>query len=193
MTNVPNDECRTQVRRVGVVPAAVVVWVVGRTALAIGQYSAFQPAAPTPVYQLPRSYADYFNEQVHSYQRPPVSGQQYIIDRYFYHRPTLSPYLNLTRRSSPDTLNNYYRYVLPEVDRRQHEAAASGTAPLTARPSVTPSGRTMVSPHQTAAAPPVSSGHFPVQNPYFNQFYNFGSGTHATSPPKPLPLPKLFP
>jgi hypothetical protein len=47
----------------------------------------------------------------------------YTIDKYYYHDPKLSPYLNLTRPASPYT-NRYYAYVEPELQRRQRAQAA---------------------------------------------------------------------
>ncbi|HEY6564814.1 MAG TPA: hypothetical protein VIY86_09985 [Pirellulaceae bacterium] len=71
------------------------------------------PYGPTP-YQ---PYSSYYQQQWQTYHRPSSSPQNYTIDRYFYHRPTISPYLNLARRSGP-YVNNYYAYVKPEVERR---------------------------------------------------------------------------
>jgi hypothetical protein len=164
-----------------VLAVTVIVSVRWLTTFALGQYSAFQPPGPTPIQRGPQSYADFFNEQVRNYQPPPTNAQDYIINRYFYHSPTLSPYLNLTRRGSTDALINYYRYVRPEIARRQQQSTSTGR---TAR-SVAPSS-------PMASMPAVSSGHLPQQNPYFNQFYNFGP---APGPGQvaPKPLPKLLP
>lgn len=64
----------------------------------------------------PRSYADYHHQQVGSY-RTLVNPRRYTVDRYFYHSRSLSPYLNLARRTGP-SVNKYYHYVKPELDRR---------------------------------------------------------------------------
>ena len=66
----------------------------------------------------PQSYSDYYSNSLKTYQRPPVNAQDYTIQKYFYQRPTLSPYLNLTRRPSTVGPGNYFQYVLPEVERR---------------------------------------------------------------------------
>jgi hypothetical protein len=79
-----------------------------------------------PGYRPPGSYASYYNQQLQTYNRPPSSAGQYITDTYFYHRPTVSPYLNLLRRSGP-YVNNYFQYVQPEIQRRQ-QLSASGLA-----------------------------------------------------------------
>jgi hypothetical protein len=143
----------------------------------VGQLSPFQPGGPSPVYQTHKSYTDYYNEQLGATYRPQASVRNYTIDRYFYHRPTLSPYLNLTRIRGANSLNNYYRYVLPEVERRNQ---ASGLPPLAPSP---------LPPEQYT--PPANPGHVPLSNPYFNQFYNFG-GTAMGKMAPPTPLPKLY-
>ena len=75
----------------------------------------------------PQTYTEYYNKQLKTYHRPPTDVRNYTIDKYFYHRPTLSPYLNLGRRTGPNTLNNYYKYVRPEVQRRSQGFAPSST------------------------------------------------------------------
>lgn len=66
----------------------------------------------------PKSYSDYYSKSLQNYRRPPVSPQQYTIDRYYYHNPAVSPYSNLMRPSWQYT-NNYFRYVRPEQQRRE--------------------------------------------------------------------------
>lgn len=74
-----------------------------------------------------RPYSSYYQDQLRNYRQTGVSPQQYTMDRYFYHRPTISPYLNLTRRSGP-YVNNYYAYVKPEQERRAQAARTPGTS-----------------------------------------------------------------
>jgi len=72
----------------------------------------------------PKSYSDYYRQQVRMKMTPvgPRGGAtnpaKFTVDKYFYHRPTISPYLNLARPNSSPT-SNYYSYVLPEQKRRQ--------------------------------------------------------------------------
>lgn len=89
------------------------------------------------------SYAQYYNQTLAQNHQAPVILRDYTIDRYFYHRDTISPYLNLTRFSGRGNVNNYYRYVRPEIQRRE-------SAVVTAAPKPT---------NFTA-------------NPYFNHFYS---------------------
>jgi hypothetical protein len=164
-----------------------------------GAAQSVNPYPGMPSMQSPQSYTDFYREQLRQDYRPQASVYQYTYNRYFYHRPTLSPYLNLTRHSSSDFLNNYHRWVLPEVQRR----AAASPSPLT-RPQATTTASDFA-----VASRPMSAGHVPVQplsNPYFNQYYNFGSPPPSKSfpqpfTPQPLPpqqwpntaLPKAFP
>ncbi len=103
-------------------------------------YKPYVPSTPTSS----QSYSDYYSSQLKKYRRPPVSATQYTIDKHFYHRPTLSPYLNLTRGSGAYT-SNYHSYVRPELQRR----ANATTTPTTGKPiQTTPT------------------------SPYFNKYYN---------------------
>jgi hypothetical protein len=71
----------------------------------------------TPSYS---SYSQYFNQQVqqpmptYNYTNP----RTFTADQYFLHNPAISPYLNLTRPVGGSGLPNYYRYTLPEENRR---------------------------------------------------------------------------
>ncbi len=156
------------------------VWIV---LSAVPVYAQVNPYPSTHVYGQPQSYTSYYNQELKQNYKPMANVRNYTYNRYFYHRPSVSPYLSLTRITRPDNLNNYYRYVRPEQERR---ANLSGN-PLSAPQMVGP----------TVMTPPVSAGHLPVNNlnPYFNQFYNFGGSKLGPSLPTPAspPLPKLFP
>jgi hypothetical protein len=89
---------------------------------------------PFMPYQQPKSYSDYYKENLQSYARPPASAKQYTVDKYFYHNPTISPYLNLTRSADAYT-NNYFRYVKPELDRRATSGAATMSPPRPVAPT----------------------------------------------------------
>jgi hypothetical protein len=96
---------------------------------AVGQFGVYQaPGLATPS-QTPKAYTDYYTQHLQNYRRPPVNVRDYTIDRYYYHNPSLSPYLNLARRSGAGNLNNYYRYVKPEIERRsQYDPARNPPA-----------------------------------------------------------------
>lgn len=96
----------------------------------LGQVS----TSPFTPYQTPKSYSDYYRQNVQTYWRPPASSKQYLTDTYFYHRPTVSPYLNLTR-SSDNFTNNYYRYVRPEIERRAAATSAGAPQPAPVAPA----------------------------------------------------------
>ena len=69
----------------------------------------YQPTAP-------KNYTDYYSQHIQNYKRPPTDVRQYTIDKYYYHNPNISPYLNLARHNRYG--NNYYQRVLPEQQRR---------------------------------------------------------------------------
>jgi hypothetical protein len=74
---------------------------------------------------LPNSYADYFKQSAVNYSTPNVpSSSAYLYDKYFYHRQTVSPYLNLGRPGT-DLGTSYQTYVRPEIQRREAQAAAT--------------------------------------------------------------------
>jgi hypothetical protein len=69
--------------------------------------------------QYPQSYGSYYQKQA---RRPDGVGpnanvNSYLYDKYFYHKPAVSPYQNLGRRSTSGT--SYNQYVRPEQDRRR--------------------------------------------------------------------------
>lgn len=45
-----------------------------------------------------------------------------IVDTQFYHRPSVSPYLNLFRPTDGGAASNYYTFVQPEQNRRAEVA-----------------------------------------------------------------------
>ncbi len=82
--------------------------------------AAIQATQPGVGNQLPQTYSNYYSKQLKSYHRPPTRPADYTIDRMYQQNPNISPYLNLTRRPSRNVgMNNYYRYVRPELERRQ--------------------------------------------------------------------------
>lgn len=83
---------------------------------------------PKTAYSPPKTYSDYYSRSLKEYHRPPSTARDYTINKYFYHRPTLSPYLNLTRRTPGYGRGNYQQFVVPEVERRA-AAAPSRPAP----------------------------------------------------------------
>ncbi len=89
-----------------------------------------------------QSYADYYMNSMYHYQRPQASARNYIIDKYYYQNPNISPYLNLARRSGPNAVNNYYRYVLPEVQRRsvgpRQPGIGASSSPISSYPTTGP-------------------------------------------------------
>ena len=52
---------------------------------------------------------------------------------YLYNRPTVSPYLNLTRRDSQVGLPSYYTQVRPQLERRQQDQMQQRQAQQTQR------------------------------------------------------------
>lgn len=90
------------------------------------------------------------------------------VDTQFYHRPSVSPYLNLFRRTDDGVASNYYTFVQPEQQRRDAVAQAQLNQQLQ---RFTPGGG-------STAAP--SAGNVPVARPprqgithgsHYKQFY----------------------
>lgn len=76
-------------------------------------------------YAPPKTYSDYYSANLKQHHRTGMSARDYTIEKHFYHRPTVSPYLNLTRRPSSTGLGNYQTYVRPELNRRSAASAAN--------------------------------------------------------------------
>jgi hypothetical protein len=88
--------------------------------------------------QVPDSYGQYYQQQFHSAGRAGVGGpNRYLYDKYFYHSPGVSPYMNVFR---PDPIGStsYHAYVQPEVQRRQAATMPANPSPQR-RPTSTPS------------------------------------------------------
>ncbi len=68
--------------------------------------------------QFPQSYGSYYKKQT---TQPGTIGagtsvNNYLYDKYFNRKSSVSPYQNLSRRSGSDS---YYQYVRPEQERRE--------------------------------------------------------------------------
>jgi hypothetical protein len=72
--------------------------------------------------QFPNGYGSYYTQNAGL--RGAQSSNKYLYDKYFYHRPTVSPYMSLSRPGS-DPATNYFTYVRPELQRREAAQQAS--------------------------------------------------------------------
>ncbi len=100
----------------------------------------------------PQSYADLYSQRARETQRPRASARAYTYDRYFKDRPTLSPYLQLLRRSSAGE-TAYQSHVRPELQRR----AAQRQPPRTSRQKKSTAARV---PDRTGAAITLYHSHY---------------------------------
>jgi hypothetical protein len=66
----------------------------------------------------PKTYADYYNQNLKKTGRPSNSPANYTFNRIYYKNPAVSPYTNLMR-GSPRGGTAYQRYVVPERKRRE--------------------------------------------------------------------------
>jgi hypothetical protein len=86
-------------------------------------------AAPIAVAQVPGNYGEYYRQQTASYgvSAGLQSPNRYLYDKYFYHNPAVSPYMNVFR---PDTDRGtaYQSYVRPELQRRETAARSTSAA-----------------------------------------------------------------
>ncbi|MHB1036662.1 MAG: hypothetical protein ACYC35_15495 [Pirellulales bacterium] len=130
-----------------------------------------------------KSYSDFYKKQTEEYHQVYKTPREYTIDRYFYQRPTLSPYLNLCapERVPRQYTPRYQTYVRPELERR--EALSNSSL---SRPPVSYSAAS--SPVRPTAAPPTyrggagitgtqgsritsGSSQSPSLSPYYNHWY----------------------
>lgn len=70
--------------------------------------------------QVPNSYGIYSQQTATSLggRYGPPSSSRYLYDKYFYHRPTVSPYMNVFRPDT-DAGTSYQAFVRPELERRE--------------------------------------------------------------------------
>ncbi len=82
--------------------------------------------AATATAQVPNSYGSYYTQNFAKTGGGlgTDSANRYLYDKYFYQRPTVSPYLNLGR-SGTNSATSYQSYVRPELERREANATAS--------------------------------------------------------------------
>ena len=67
------------------------------------------------------NYGAYFSQSAG--MRGVESSNRYLYDKYFYQRPTVSPYINLARPGN-DVATSYQTLVRPELQRREAAATA---------------------------------------------------------------------
>ena len=67
----------------------------------------------------PRNYSDFYSGGSQRLAAPSINPARYTYNRMFYHNPAVSPYSNLMREGSQVSAPNYFRYVVPEQQRRQ--------------------------------------------------------------------------
>jgi hypothetical protein len=129
------------------------------------------PAQPQYEPSPPKNYANYYSQHLQQYHRPPVDPRDYRFDKYYYHNPNISPYLNLVRHNQYG--NNYYQRVLPEVERRAVANAPERSKPVYTSPVPTgvvanlgPTHSAVPTPAYTGVEVPKSYG-----NSYLKNFY----------------------
>lgn len=123
------------------------------------------PTTPTTT---PKNYADYYQQHVTNFRQPPTNIRNYTINKYYLQNPNISPYLNLTRRGGGAYVNNYYHYVLPEVERRSSMPVAAG-GPVSPLATPMPSNLPAVGPTRSAvSAPLVPTGPMSPTSSYSN-------------------------
>ncbi len=77
-------------------------------------------ASPLAAQMTPaQAYDERYNRT--NYDRPYTydNVNRAIVDTQFYHRPSVSPYLNLFRPTDGGAASNYYTFVQPEQNRRE--------------------------------------------------------------------------
>lgn len=84
-----------------------------------------------------QAYEKQYNQNTYSRPYTYDNLARATVDTHFYHRPSVSPYLNLFRPSSSGAAMNYYNFVQPEQQRRDAVAQSQLNAQLQ---SFTPGG-----------------------------------------------------
>jgi hypothetical protein len=66
-----------------------------------------------------KSYSDYYQTNRTATPTASLSVNRYLYDKYFYHRPTVSPYLSAEVLGGTQFGTAYTTTVLPEIQRRE--------------------------------------------------------------------------
>jgi hypothetical protein len=115
----------------------------------------------------PQNYGQYYSSNV---GRTPsnIGSTQYLYNKYFYHSPSVSPYVNLSRRDTQSG-TAYSAYVVPEQQRRAQQAQAARSQKAAKGYGSQPN---------YGLAPGGRPGHRPgaAASPYYNQYYRKPSG-----------------
>lgn len=136
------------VRRFVLPAAAVAVW-----------GAAFSAYCQT----MPQSYGQYYGSNV---AKTPsmINPTTYLYNKYFYHSPSVSPYVNLDRRSSQSG-DAYSTWVKPELARRQNAAATAWSQ--SSRPNSAANNYGLATGGKPGQRPKQSS----APSPYYNHYY----------------------
>ena len=119
----------------------------------------------------PKNYSDYYSQHLQTYKRPPVDVGRYTFDKYYYHNPNISPYLNLARHNRYG--NNYYQRVLPEQQRREAANRPVRSKPVYTAPVPTGVVANVGPVHSAVPAPSYTGTQVPKSygNSYLKNFY----------------------
>jgi hypothetical protein len=140
-------------------------------ALALAFVAAVVSGADVAAQQTPAQiYDQRYNRN--DYSRPYTYDNlaRATVDTQFYHRPSVSPYLNLFRPTTGGAASNYYTFVQPEQNRR--EAIATQQLSKQLQP-FTPGGGNLSTARSSAGNVQVTPAPRQgiVNSSYYKQFY----------------------
>ncbi len=121
---------------------------------------------------LPQNYGQFYGRNAPATPSL-VNTNRYLYDKYFYHQPSVSPYLNLSRRGTQSG-DAYSAWVRPEQQRRQQASQAMRSrvaeVKLSGKAGHTDYARALGRPSNPAA------GRAPAGSPYYSQWYRQPGG-----------------
>ena len=130
-------------------------------------------ACTTAHAQYPQSYGSYYQKKAvqPGGAGPGTNVNSYLYDKYYYHKPAVSPYQSLSRRSGSG--DSYYQHVRPEQQRRE-ALQQEGRAYVQQRKLQGNVGRTdygQAKKMRYGGLDPGDLSRQPSTMPYYNQWY----------------------
>jgi hypothetical protein len=95
-----------------------------------------------------------------------MSPTRDLYNKHFYHRPSVSPYMNLGRPAVGSNSTAYHTYVRPEQQRRQQQAQKQSDFIAARKRETTYHGM-----NYGAVQPKIGAASKPRPNAYYNQWY----------------------
>jgi hypothetical protein len=134
----------------------------GQSMIIVAQVATWATVDSAHGQSTPQSYGQYYSSNAPKTPNM-ISPTHYLYNKYFYHSPSVSPYVNLDRRDSQSG-DAYSTWVQPELARRQNSAQTSWSQ--SHRPNSAANNYGLAAGGNPGRRPKASAA-----SPYYNQYY----------------------